>query len=88
MGYEYKVERPSVFTEEGVRNLLHVRDQAFAAIKIAGVVNMQKAVTGLTGSSWEHLALVDFLVEIGDLHEVRQAQASAGQYRLFTRPCR
>lgn len=88
MEYFYQTEKHKLWTEENVRNLFKVRDQVDAAIKKAGVVDMASATKGLTGNGWEHMAMVDFLVEIKELEEVEQVKHPAGQHRIFKRPWR
>jgi hypothetical protein len=82
--YSYQKERPWVFTDEGQRELLKVRDKTFGLLKLAGAIRCQEMLQGLTGSSWQHLALVDRLVELGDLREVTDKD-TPGQYRIFVR---
>jgi hypothetical protein len=83
--YNYEKERPWVFTDEGQRDLLKVRDKTFNLLKLAGAVRSQEMITGLTGSDWQHLALVDRLVELGDIREIQQQGGCAGQHRIFVR---
>jgi hypothetical protein len=89
-GYVYLNERPRLFTEEGQRLLLAVRDAAFGLIATAGAARasevMDLAVKKLgAAGTWEMLAVLDRLVEIGDLYEVTDASAQWAQYRIFTR---
>lgn len=84
MAYDYETERPWVFTDEGQRDLLRCRDRVFRLLEQAGSVRLQEGVRGLTGSSWHHLAIMDRLVEVGDLREIEQSNMPA-QYRLFVR---
>lgn len=85
MAYEYANERNYVFTEEGQRQFLKIRDRAFSLCKTAGVARMEEIISGSYGDSWQLLACVDRLVEIGDLHEIRQVGYVAGQHRIFKR---
>lgn len=85
MGYEYEKERPSVFTDEGQRKFLKIRDRAFSLCKTAGVARMEEIISGSLGDSWQLLACVDRLVEIGDLREIQQVGYVAGQHRIFRR---
>ena len=79
--YDYTNYCDLTFTDEGQRNLLKVRDKAFQLIKVSGAVSMQNLMI-IGGDSWEMMAYVDRLVELGDLIEIEQGHV-AGQFRLF-----
>lgn len=83
MGYEYRVERPKIFREENQKMFLAVRDNAHRLCKLAGVATMEKIISGQAGDSWEMLACVDRLVELGELVEIPNSVCTAGQYRIF-----
>lgn len=57
--YLYEEQRPSLFTDEGQRQFLKIRDNVKLLLEKAGAFRMQEALRGCTGSSWEHLACVD-----------------------------
>ena len=78
--YEYQTERSKLFTAEGQRLFLKIRDQVFILLEHAGAVRMQEAIAG--ESSWEALACVDRLVELGRLREITE-RGVPGQYRVF-----
>jgi hypothetical protein len=80
--YSYKEERPRLFTEDGQVMFLSVRDNVKRLLNQAGAVRMDRAISGQTGSSWEMLACVDRLVELGELREVTGAD-TCEQYRVF-----
>ena len=82
MPYEYKEQRSRIFTDEGQRMFLQIRDRVKKLIKLAGAVRMQEAINGTSGDGWEMLACVDRMVELGELHEVT-APDECGQYRIF-----
>lgn len=81
--YDYQVEKPKIFTEEGQIDFLKVRDNVRNLLKQSGAVTMDRAITGLTGDSWTMMAYVDRLVEIGEIREVSQSGRCAGQNRIF-----
>jgi len=82
--YDYKTERPTVFTEEGQRMFLGIRDHAHKLLAEAGAVTCGKAMQGAkSGDSWTMLACVDRLVELGELREIAQPGNVAGQDRVF-----
>lgn len=84
MSYVYEVEKPYVFTDEGQRAFLKVRDTAFRLDREAGAFTVEKAIAGLVGSSWSMLACVDRLVEIGEFEYVNPDNV-ATQYKIMRR---
>ena len=83
MSYDYKAERPYIFTEEGSVQFLRIRDNVHQLLNMAGAVRMDRAISGEVGSTWEMLACVDRLVELGEIKELTKSDC-AGQYRIFT----
>jgi hypothetical protein len=84
MGYDYKTQRPQVFTEDVQVMFLKIRDNAKRLIKDAGVVTAEKLMKGVTGDTWTMLACMDRLIEIGELREIPNILSQAGQHRIFT----
>jgi hypothetical protein len=82
--YNYKEQRPFVFTEEGQEMFLKIRDKVHNTIKTAGAIRMDSAIAGNTGNTWKMLACVDRLVELKEIIEVTGSDI-AGQYRIFTK---
>ena len=80
--YVYDREKAWIFTDQGQRQFLRIRDRAKGLCKLAGAVTMGAAISGESGSSWEMMACVDRLVELGELREVSE-RGCAGQHRLF-----
>jgi len=63
---------------------LKVRDTVKHLLKEAGAVRMEEAISGVTGDSWQMLACVDRLVELGEIMELRYPSGEpAGQHRVF-----
>jgi hypothetical protein len=85
MSYSYETEKPSLFTDDGQRMFIKMRDNAFRLCALAGCVRMREMMATVTGSSWQMLACADRMVELGDLIEVPQERC-AGQHRIFHRP--
>lgn len=84
--YNYETEKPWLFTDEGQRALLKVRDAAFELIEQAGAARFDKIfqrIVGGVGDSWREIALLDRLVEIGDLRLL--SLPAATQYRIYVR---
>lgn len=88
MAYDYQTERAYVFTESGQRQFLSIRDRVGRLLKEAGAVNLECAIKGETGSSWEMIACVDRMIELGELREL--PTNGWGQHRVFIfgRPAR
>jgi hypothetical protein len=70
MAYEYTQERTFVFTEDGIKMLLAIRDKSRELLKIAGAFREQEAIACVSGDSWHILACVDYLVERGEIRRV------------------
>ena len=85
MAYEYATERPNIFTEDGQRMFLKIRDRTAELLKAAGAVRCQELLATSTGDGWHLLACIDRLVELGELREVTAGQNVAGQHRVYVR---
>ena len=68
--YDYEKEKPKIFTDEGQRDFIKVRDEALRLLEIAGAFEMFKVLKGITGDIWYMMALVDRIVELGEIKEV------------------
>jgi hypothetical protein len=84
--YNYEIEKPKIFSEQGQVMFLKIRDNAFRLCRLAGCATMEKITAGNVGDSWEMLACVDRLKEIGELVEIERVVSVAGQYRIFILP--
>lgn len=80
--YRYEEIKPSLFTDEGQRKFLKVRDHVQKLTAQSGAVRMQEVLNGAGGGTWELMACVDRLVELGELQEL-PIDAAAGQHRVF-----
>lgn len=84
MSYNYQVQKKELFTEDGQRILLAVRDEVHRLLEEAGAFMMQRAWrTCGGGDSWTFLAAVDRLVELGEIVELERR--CAGQHRVFVK---
>jgi hypothetical protein len=81
--YDYRKERDKIFTDEGQRTFLKVRDRVQHLLKEAGAARMLEILRGLSGDTWILIACVDRMFEIGELLEVTQPDLASGQYRVF-----
>lgn len=83
MSYEYEKERERLFTDEGQRLFLKIRDRVACLLADAGAFTMEKATRGNTGDSWQMIACVDRMVELGEIAQVGLAPRGWGQDRVF-----
>ncbi len=82
MSYVYEQQRAELFTDEGQRMFLAVRDRVKRLLKEAGAVRSDAALCGVSGSSWTMHACLDRLVELGEIREVTGPNV-LGQRRIF-----
>ena len=83
MSYDYQREKQALFTDEGQKTFLKVRDNAHRLLEMSGVADMQSLWRGLSGDNWELMACVERLVELGELVEVPQQGDVFAQHRIF-----
>ena len=81
--YNYKEQKKNIFTEEGQKMFLKIRDNAHQLLESSGAFMMGHVIRNVGGgSSWDMLACVDRLVELGEIRELTD-NSVAGQYRTF-----
>lgn len=84
MGYDYQKERAALFTEDGVKFLIKLRDNVKRLCKLAGAVRASEAWNGTDGgNTWTMLAGLDYLVERGEIREITAPDSVWGQHRVF-----
>lgn len=81
--YVYAEQRPALFTESGVEMLTSVRRAVEKALKLAGAVRAQEALSAASGDTWVQLAVLDYLVEKGEIREITTRDGLAAQHRVF-----
>lgn len=81
--YKYEDCKPELFTDEGQRRFLAVRDHVHKTLNSSGAIRMMEAISLSGGDSWEKLTCVDRLVELGEIREIAQPEGTPGQYRIF-----
>lgn len=84
MSYNYQEQRKNIFTEDGQVLFLKIRDRMDQLLKVAGAVRLRDLLTDVTGDSWDMLACVDRLVELGEICEITGRNVAA-QDRVFVR---
>jgi hypothetical protein len=83
--YDYQTERTVIFSDQGQRMFLNIRDHAEKLLNTSGAARLENIIAGAGGGdSWAMLACVDRLVELGELREIPQGKVSA-QARIFVR---
>lgn len=83
--YVYEEIKPSIFSEDGQVMFIAIRDHVSRCLKMSGAVRMGEAISVSSGDSWQMLACVDRLVELGELREITNRGECAGQHRVFVR---
>lgn len=83
MGYDYRTERPFIFTEDGVPMLGLIQSNARRLLASSGAFRLDKAIANVSGESWHMLACIDYMVERGMIIEVTEEARVAGQNRVF-----
>jgi len=85
LSYDYETQKPNLLTPQGQKGLFEVRALADERIETAGAVTMTKATNGCSlPNSWDRLAAMDYLVELGELREIPQENVRA-QDRIFVK---
>ena len=67
MSYSYEKERSNLFTDEGVRMLLQIREKVQRLLTVAGCFRVGNAISGVTGDTWLMLACLDYIAELGEI---------------------
>ena len=81
--YRYADLKDELFTDEGQKTFLKIRDAVHKILVIAGAVRMQEVMSAAgVGDSWVTQACVDRLVELGEIREITQTDVM-GQHRVF-----
>ena len=83
MKYSYATEKPKLLTDEGQRLVIDTHDTVLGLLKRAGAVRMGAVMPST--EPWRALAVIDRLVEIGDLVEITQSVSPAQQDRIFVK---
>lgn len=82
--YYYEMERPKLFTAEGLTLFVELRDRTLKLLAEAGAVSSGAAIAKSCGDSWMMLACLDLMVERGELRELTGGNV-AGQHRVFVK---
>ena len=85
MSYSYEEMRPEVFTDNGQKMFLKIRDRAHKLLNESGTCQLGSMISGCTGDSWTMIACVDRMVELGEIKEIPNPFSGAGQHRIFVK---
>lgn len=80
--YKYSELKQNILTDDGQKLFLAIRDKTQRLLKLSGAVRCDEMITGNSGSSWDMLACVDRMVELGEIREITTGNV-AGQHRVF-----
>lgn len=82
--YSYENERPKLFTDDGQRMFLQIRDNVHDLLETAGAFRCCSAFFRITGDTWLMFAAIDRLVELREIREITH-DGVAAQNRVFVR---
>jgi len=83
MPYDYQTEKPKLFTDEGQRLFLKIRDKVKRLLGAAGAFRLGNAMQNISGDGWTIIACVDRLVELDEIRELHRSVSVDGQDRVF-----
>ena len=83
--YDYNIEKPRIYTDQGIATLLKIRDRFAHHFETSGSVKLINVINDITGSNWFHIACVEYLAEIGDIIEITNKEKCATQDRVFVK---
>jgi hypothetical protein len=81
--YTYEEFRPKVLEPEGQKKLLTVHRHVLDNFNDGRPFEMQAAMKPIYGDTWTNIAVVEYLVEMGVLREIKTMEETATQHRLF-----
>jgi hypothetical protein len=83
MAYNYTTQRSYIFTEQGQVDFLKIRDAAKKMLKECGAFREMELLSKAGGGdSWDHMACIDRLVELGEIQ--RLPRECWRQYSVYT----
>jgi hypothetical protein len=86
MSYSYQALKPSLFTDDGQRTFLKIRDHVSNVLKASGAITCGAAIRVATGDTWLMLACVDRMVELGELRRITTAAGTvSAQDEIFVK---
>lgn len=85
MPYSYEIEKPWLFTDDGQREFLKIRDRLRELTDLAGACSVYALLCKSSGESWKLLACIDRLIEIKEAQYLRTE--GSFQNRILIRTC-
>lgn len=84
--YEYeKLKREWLFTDDGQREFLRWRDVVRGLLRKSGAFRVQEAMRAMgSGGSWEMLATIDRMEELGEIVRVNVVDGGPAQHRVYS----
>jgi hypothetical protein len=79
--YDYKEHKHHVFTDEGQRMFMDIYRKSVEQLKFSGAFRLGNVISGVSGSTWDMIACVDRMVELGLIQEV--TKDCSAQARVF-----
>jgi len=83
--YDYKKEKKKLFTDEGQKLFLRMRDHINKLLIISGAARVQEMMKNECAESWTMLACIDRLVELGEIREINQNTKIPTQYEIYVK---
>lgn len=85
MSYRYENHRDYTFTNEGMKKIFKVLDFMLKNAPKTGCVRADVLLNLMgAGISWDHMAVIDRLVELKEIREIPQAPDQPWQYKCFS----
>ncbi len=81
--YNYKEQRNKIFTDEGQKDFLKLRDKVNKLLDISGAFMIEN-VLGVNVNTDMTLTCIDRMVELGEIIEIKRDGVFA-QHRVFIR---
>ena len=72
MAYRYADHESWLFSDEGQRAFLMVRDRVRDLLRLAGAFRAQEAMAGFTGNTDRFFAILDRMVVLGEIRSVQR----------------
>lgn len=85
MTYSYDIEKENLFTPNGIKLLLKIRDTINQLLDDAGAFMIDKVVQHHTGDTFQMLACIDYLEEIGEIRRTCMCSAGITQIHVYIR---
>ena len=84
--YNYEIEKNRLFTDEGQKYFLKVRENVFKLLAKAGAVRFSEAVENISAPDFFIMhAAIDRMVELGEIEEVTQNVAGQDEVYVATK---